>query len=69
MRSKSVKPSLYPPVPFHTIRAISLLSSVIVGIILAVFIYHLKSGGYKLPWAFLLVSTFALCLANHLRTN
>lgn len=55
MRSKSVKPSSYPPVPFHTIRAIALLSSVIVGIILAVFISHLKRGGYKLPFTFLVV--------------
>ncbi|KAF4240413.1 hypothetical protein CNMCM8980_001306 [Aspergillus fumigatiaffinis] len=70
MRSKSVKPSLYPPVPFHTIRAISLLSSVIVGIILAVFISHLKSGGYKLPWAFLLllVSAF-LSILNYIFTS
>ena len=55
MRSASVKPSLYPPVPFHIIRAFTLFSSLIVGIILAVFIYHLSQQGYKLPWVFLVV--------------
>lgn len=55
MPSRSVKPSLYPPIPFHSIRSISLLSSVIVAIILAVFIYNLHKDGYKLPWAFLIV--------------
>ncbi|EAW06487.1 uncharacterized protein ACLA_081770 [Aspergillus clavatus NRRL 1] len=70
MRSKSVKPSLYPPVPFHTIRTIALLSSVIVGIILAVFIYHLKSGGYKLPWTFLVLLIAAiLSLLNYVLTT
>lgn len=61
MRSKaSVKPSVYPPVPFHSIRILAFLSSVVVGIILAVFIYHLHADGYKLPFAFLLVSHPAL---------
>jgi hypothetical protein len=55
MRSKSVKPSLYPPVPFHTIRTIAFLCAIVVAIILAVFIYNLHKEGYKLPWAFLIV--------------
>lgn len=56
MRSRaSVKPSDYPPLPFHTIRFITFLSSLVVAIILAVFIYHLHADGYKLPFAFLVV--------------
>src|SRR5256885_4489549 len=44
MRSRaSVKPSDYPPLPFHTIRFIAFLSSLVVAIILAIFIYHLRS--------------------------
>lgn len=58
MRSKaSVKPSAYPAIPFHGIRFIAFLSSIVVGIILAVFIYHLHADGYKLPFAFLIVGT------------
>lgn len=57
MRSRaSVKPSDYPPLPFHTIRFIIFLSSLVVAIILAIFIYHLHADGYrKLPFAFLVV--------------
>ena len=55
MRSASVRPSVYPPVPFHVIRAFTLFSCIIVGVILAVFIYHLHQEGYKLPWVFLVV--------------
>ena len=76
MRSKSVRPSHYPPVPFHTIRFIDLLSAVVVAIVVAVFIYSLQQKGYKLPWAFLIVCdplSFDLyciltLLAHHLRT-
>lgn len=56
MRSKSVKPSAYPKLPFHGIRFLIFLSSAVVAIILAVFIYHLHADGYKLPFAFLIVS-------------
>jgi hypothetical protein len=56
MRSKSVKPSAYPALPFHAIRFLIFLSSAVVAIILAVFIYHLHADGYKLPFAFLIVS-------------
>lgn len=56
MRSRaSVKPSDYPALPFHGIRFVAVLSSIVVAIILAVFIYHLHADGYKLPFAFLLV--------------
>lgn len=52
MRSK---PSDYPALPFHGIRIANFISSLVVGIILAVFIYHLHADGYKLPFAFLIV--------------
>lgn len=56
MRSRaSVKPSDYPSLPFHGIRFMSFLSSIVVAIILAIFIYHLHADGYKLPFAFLVV--------------
>ncbi|RMJ23734.1 hypothetical protein PHISP_05386 [Aspergillus sp. HF37] len=65
MRSKSVKPSLYPPVPFHTIRTLAFLCAIVVAIILAVFIYNLHKEGYKLPWAFLiLIISAVLSLTN-----
>ncbi|KAJ5776349.1 uncharacterized protein N7511_001360 [Penicillium nucicola] len=71
MRSKpSVKPSAYPPFPFHTIRFLSFLSAVVVGAILAVFIYHLHADGYKLPYSFLvLLIAAALTLLNILLTT
>ncbi|EKV16313.1 hypothetical protein PDIG_08440 [Penicillium digitatum PHI26] len=52
----SVKPSAYPPLPFHFIRFLISLSSIVVGVILAVFTYHLHADGYKLPYSFLVVS-------------
>ncbi|KAJ5525529.1 hypothetical protein N7494_012179 [Penicillium frequentans] len=57
MRSK---PSDYPALPFHGIRFLSFLSSLIVAIILAVFIYHLHADGYKLPFAFLILLIVSL---------
>ncbi|KAJ5105652.1 hypothetical protein NUU61_002999 [Penicillium alfredii] len=61
MPSKSsVKPSAYPTTPFHIIRTVALLSSVVVGIILAVFIYHLRKDGYKFPYSFLVLLITAL---------
>ncbi|KAI2794481.1 hypothetical protein POX_a01080 [Penicillium oxalicum] len=56
MRSRaSVKPSDYPSLPFHGIRSIIFLSSLVVAIILATFTYHLHADGYKLPFAFLIL--------------
>ncbi|RAK97754.1 uncharacterized protein BO80DRAFT_414137 [Aspergillus ibericus CBS 121593] len=71
MRSRaSVKPSQYPPIPFHTIRATGLISTFVVGIILAVFIVQLHNNNYKLPWAFLiLVIATVLSLLNFILTT
>ncbi|PWY78286.1 hypothetical protein BO70DRAFT_294034 [Aspergillus heteromorphus CBS 117.55] len=71
MRSRaSVKPSQYPPLFFHLIRATGLISTFIVGIILAVFINQLHNANYRLPWAFLvLVIAVVLALLNYLLTT
>ncbi|CEO60692.1 hypothetical protein PMG11_05278 [Penicillium brasilianum] len=71
MRSRaSVKPSDYPTLPFHGIRFVSFLSSFVVTIILAIFIYHLHADGYKLPFAFLvLLVTSLLSLLTTLLTS
>ncbi|KAE8409695.1 hypothetical protein BDV37DRAFT_236658 [Aspergillus pseudonomiae] len=72
MRSKptSVKPSAYPAIPFHAIRAVGFISTLVVGIILAVFIYNLHQGGFKLPWAFLvLLIAVILSLLNYVLTT
>ncbi|KAL4895216.1 hypothetical protein BDV59DRAFT_161415 [Aspergillus ambiguus] len=70
MRSTSVKPSAYPPLPFHLIRIVGFLSSLIVAIILAVFIYHLSKDKHKLPWAFLvLLISSVLSLLNYILTS
>ncbi|KAK4860858.1 hypothetical protein LT330_004589 [Penicillium expansum] len=70
MRSPSVKPSAYPPLPFHLIRFLIFLSSIVVGVILAVFTYHLHADGYKLPYSFLvLFVSSGLSLLNLLLTS
>ncbi|OJJ45479.1 hypothetical protein ASPZODRAFT_99595 [Penicilliopsis zonata CBS 506.65] len=66
----SVKPSLYPPLPFHLLRLVIFVSSLTVAIILADFAYHLHSSGYKFPWAFLiLIISAVLSLVNLILTT
>ena len=48
---------MYPTLPFHAIRTLSLISALIVSGILIFFCYQLKVDGYKLPWTFLIVSS------------
>ncbi|KAJ5835763.1 hypothetical protein N7447_001789 [Penicillium robsamsonii] len=70
MKSPSVKPSAYPPLPFHLIRFLIFLSSIVVGVILAVFTYHLHADGFKLPYSFLvLFVSSGLSLLNILLTS
>jgi hypothetical protein len=57
MRRKSVKPSEYPALPFHLIRFVLFLSSLLIAIILAVFAYKLHQADQKFPWAFFVVSS------------
>ncbi|KAL4932800.1 uncharacterized protein BDV17DRAFT_175838 [Aspergillus undulatus] len=70
MRRKSVKPSEYPALPFHLIRFILLISSLLVAIVLAVFAYNLHSADQKFPWAFLVLIIAAfLSLLNLILTT
>ncbi|KAL4764140.1 uncharacterized protein BDW70DRAFT_116794 [Aspergillus foveolatus] len=70
MRRKSVKPSEYPALPFHLIRFILFLSSLLVAIILAVFAYKLHQADQKFPWAFLVLIIAAfLSLLNLIFTT
>ncbi|KAL3479941.1 hypothetical protein BJX99DRAFT_221529 [Aspergillus californicus] len=69
-RNKSVKPSEYPKLPFHIIRFITFVSSLIVAIIVSVFTYNLHGADHKLPWPFLvlIISAF-LSLLNLVLTT
>ncbi|KAE8351639.1 hypothetical protein BDV28DRAFT_136660 [Aspergillus coremiiformis] len=70
MRFTPVKPSEYPLIPFHAIRALGTISTLVVGIILAVFISNLHQGGFKLPWPFLiLLISVVLSLLNYVLTT
>ncbi|KAL4886997.1 hypothetical protein BJY04DRAFT_44948 [Aspergillus karnatakaensis] len=65
-----VKPSEYPTLPFHLIRFITFVSSLVVGIVLAVFAYNLHNADHKFPWAFLvqIVAAFLSLLSLTLTT-
>ena len=56
-----VRTSHYTPLSFHGVRIISLLFNVIIGGLLAYFLVHLRSDGFKLPWTLLVVRQ-SLCL-------
>lgn len=47
--------SYYPTLAFHSIRFVSLLSSALVTGLLAYFLLHLKSNGFRLPWVLLIL--------------
>ncbi|OQO13247.1 hypothetical protein B0A48_01475 [Cryoendolithus antarcticus] len=65
-------PSVYPRIPFHGLRAVQLLSSVIVGGIMSYFMYHLTHDHWPTPWTFIFLMasslfsiaalTFTICL-------
>ncbi|ERF77033.1 hypothetical protein EPUS_07939 [Endocarpon pusillum Z07020] len=57
MRSQ---PSPYPILPFHALRACSLVCSLVVAAVLSYFVYHLKRGNFKIPWTFLVLFGVAL---------
>ncbi|KAK5166961.1 uncharacterized protein LTR77_007690 [Saxophila tyrrhenica] len=52
-RGAKTAPSSYPRVPFHLFRCFQLISSIIVGGIMAYFTYHLRHDNYKEPWTFI----------------
>lgn len=49
------QPSHYSPLPFHLIRLLSFLASLVVSAIMFYFMYHLRHDHFKIPWTFLLV--------------
>ncbi|KAJ9407596.1 hypothetical protein DTO045G8_4608 [Paecilomyces variotii] len=67
LRSRS---TFYPKAPFHVIRFCSVVSTLIVGGIMGFFIYHLHQDGFRLPWAFLVITiTAVLTLINFVFTS
>ena len=54
-RSAKTAPSHYPRLPFHAIRSIQLLSSIVVGGIMCYFIWHLTHDHWATPWTFIWV--------------
>ncbi|KAG9646245.1 hypothetical protein KCU98_g10295, partial [Aureobasidium melanogenum] len=64
-------------VPFHAIRAAQLISSIIVGSIMAFFIYHLQHDNWPTPWTFkvlmsvswITIAILAVTIALHLRVG
>jgi hypothetical protein len=50
------KPTDYPRIPFHALRSIQLVSSIVVMSILSYFLWYLHHDGYGSPWTFILVS-------------
>ena len=54
-RHARTAPSKYPKVLFHALRSFQLLSSVIVGGIMAYFMWHLTHDHYQKPWTFIFV--------------
>jgi hypothetical protein len=60
------KPSPYPRLPFHALRAVQLLASLVVLSITFYFLRELRREGYSLPWTFILVRALPLIpLINH----
>ena len=57
--------STYAPLPFHTIRALALTSTIIVFSILGYFCFQLKNDGFKLPWTLLVVCPTSLSVLAH----
>jgi len=50
------RPSAYvPPMPFHAVRALTFVSVIIVGGVLASFCVQLTQDDFKLPWTFLVM--------------
>lgn len=49
------RPQVYPRLSFHLVRAIALISTAVVGGILAYFCVQLRHDGFKIPWTFIIV--------------
>ncbi|KAK5133869.1 hypothetical protein LTR08_007200 [Meristemomyces frigidus] len=59
-RSARTAPSSYPRVPFHGVRALQLLSSLVVGGIMCFFIWHLTHDHWNTPWTFIWLTAASL---------
>ncbi|KAI6855847.1 hypothetical protein KC343_g4809 [Hortaea werneckii] len=59
-RSAKTAPSHYPRLPFHAIRSIQLLSSIVVGGIMCYFIWHLTHDHWATPWTFIWLTAASL---------
>lgn len=69
-RGTKVAPHTYPKLPFHGLRALQLLSSLVVGSIMVYFIYYLSHDHWNIPWTFIFVRLFgckagSFCLQPH----
>jgi len=54
------RPSPYPRIPFHALRCLQLLSSIVVSGIMAYFMYYLHKEGYTIPWTFIVLFSVSL---------
>lgn len=54
-RRAKTAPSQYPRIPFHALRCVQLISSIVVGAIMSFFMYHLSHDHWNTPWTFVLV--------------
>jgi hypothetical protein len=68
-RRDRVKPTHYPRLPFHIIRIIQLLSSMVVASIMFYFISELARDRFKLPWTFVLVGLPNTCPQHGMLTT
>jgi len=59
-RGAKVAPSTYPKIPFHGLRALQLLSSLVVGSIMYYFIYHLSRDHWNIPWTFIFFTSASM---------
>ncbi|KAF2726184.1 hypothetical protein K431DRAFT_280211 [Polychaeton citri CBS 116435] len=59
-RSAKVAPSHYPRVAFHGLRFLQLISSLVVGAIMAFFTYHLTHDHWSTPWTFMFLFAASL---------
>ncbi|KAG9248197.1 hypothetical protein BJ878DRAFT_538608 [Calycina marina] len=54
------RPSPYPRIPFHALRAGQLLSSIVVSGIMGYFMYYLRKEHYSVPWTFIVLMSVSL---------
>ncbi|KAF2029798.1 hypothetical protein EK21DRAFT_112474 [Setomelanomma holmii] len=59
-RRDRVKPTHYPRLPFHAIRTVQLLSSIVVSSIMFYFLRELARDNFRLPWTFILLMSVSI---------